>query len=236
MPRPANNAGLLTALCVSVACAPAARPFVLLDFPTIAQIAQGTVFSQPGYQPGEALVLTYQIDEFFFAGRSDVTQEEAAFAVRSALDSWSRATNGNLVFVEADWRTVLNQGNPTGPFVGPPLEDWMAEYTACNFDLSCMTLPFPGWSAHIDFSSRPTGFTNTVGLSDFEMGACILGFAASWRSGQTEISDDGRLGTRTSTTRPQDAGNRGLGGRKEVDRGRWTCDNSRSEIDQGPIV
>lgn len=164
-----------------------AHGFGLLDFPSIEQINQGLVFSIQGYTPGTPRIITYQIDSEFFAGRTDVTHYEAVIAIENALNTWSDATNGNLRFVRTEWNAVLNQGNPLGSFVGPPLADWLAEYEACNFVLDCVSLPLPGWGAHIEFFSRPSGFRNSVGLINYHLEPCILGYAANWRSGQTAL-------------------------------------------------
>ncbi len=162
--------------------------FALLDFPSAGAIANGNVLRQIGATPGEPLVLTYAIDASFMADEPLLDRAAAVAALEAALESWSLATNGAVVFEPSPFGAVLNTGVPPSQFVGPSFDDWLAAFLACDGDPACQAaLDSPGWGSHIDFFSRPPGWTNTVGVQTFEMTQCNLGFAAIYRVGNREI-------------------------------------------------
>lgn len=178
------------ASCILAALAPPCSAWSLLDFPPQATVDNNNILRQADYIAGEPLVLTYAIDRDFLVGEPLLTRERAVAAIERALESWSEASNGLIRFVPAEFNPDLNVGNtPPASFVGPPFSEWLDAFLACSGDQQCIAaLGSPGWGAHIDFFSRPPGWTNSTGGVDYAMTECNLGFAAIYRDGQTDIA------------------------------------------------
>jgi hypothetical protein len=168
-----------------------ARAFVPTDFPDQSEIDAGLVRRWSAYldDPGQPFVLTYAIDADFLANEDPETAAGAVAAIEAALQTWTDATHGMIVFVPAEWAPVRNTGNqPPSQFVGPSLDDWLACISDCGSDQQCQAgCPSPGWGAHIDFFSEPTGYTVSTGGVTYEMQGCNLGFTAVHRIGSAEI-------------------------------------------------
>lgn len=180
---------------IALAVAPGAAGFTPLDHPSPTQIDAFEIHRWTDYDPAAPapIELTYQIADDFMIGEDPTTAAAAESAVLAALDSWSMGSQGMISFVRAPWGAYAAQsatsGGPSVPsrFVGPPFDDWLADLEACNFECGA-DLPPPGWGAHIDFFTVPTGTTFFLGSTRYEMQPCNLGFAAIFRDSNTEIN------------------------------------------------
>ncbi len=185
----------LVFVLVLASTAAKARAFSLSGFPSASDIQNGDVYRWIDYleSPGQPFVLTYAIDENFLAGEDPDTVANALAAVQGALQSWTDATNGMIRFEQADWSAFRNGSDgqtPPSKFVGPPLQEWIDCATACNFDNDCIAqnCPSPGWGAHIDFFSEPTGYSVCFGGTSYRMQSCNLAFTGVYREGSTDIT------------------------------------------------
>ncbi len=179
---------LLTAMCVRTVCA---QGFSLLNFPPASEVAADQVIRWDLYDRDEPLVLTFAIDEDFLAS-SGIPPDKIRAAVLSALQRWSDASNGYVQFQESQYPAALGMGNsPPAEYVGPSLDLWVQWVADCMGDSACVAeLPLPGWGAHIDFLSRPVGWTNNWGGSTWETNECNLGLTAYFRDGRQMRSVD----------------------------------------------
>ena len=168
------------------------RAFIPTGFPDQSEIDSGLVRRWVDYlnNPGQPVVLTYAVDPLFLANEDPETVVGAMAAIQGAFQTWSDATNGLLRFELAEWGAVRNTGNqPPSQFVGPSLDEWLVCAEACDFDSQCIgaNCPSPGWGAHIDFFSEPTGYQVSTGGVTYQMQSCNLGFTAVHRIGSSQI-------------------------------------------------
>lgn len=150
--------------------------FVLLDYRTQAEIANGQYRGWEGYLDGQPIPLSYQFDDEFMDFLGPQGRQAAKEAVIAALQSWSNATNGNLSFHESQWVAVENSDlTPFWQWEGPSFAQW----EALGFPLDNL----PGWGANMDFFTKPVGFMITSGDITYTMTPGILGFAVIYRAG-----------------------------------------------------
>lgn len=174
-----------------------AGAFSFLDHPPNGDIVLDNVRRWTEYQNNEPFVLTYAIDENFLAGEDPETVANAVAAIEAALQSWSDATNGMITFQPSPWKATRNTGTvPPSVFVGPGWDEWFECAGLCGYpsnpDWDCITQTCgsPGWGAHIDFFSEPTGYSVQTGqpLVQYLMDSCNLGFTAVHRQGGNQIA------------------------------------------------
>lgn len=217
----------LVLVLVLGSAATTARAFSLTGFPSQSEIDAGLVNRWADYAdaPGQPFTLTYAIDYDFLANQDPETAANAVAAIEAALQSWSDATNGMLRFEPAEWGAVRNQGSPPSQFVGPPQADVDACQDLCEAQccanpdnctileqIQCVAPCFQqncqsaGWGAHIDFFSAPTGYSVTIGQTNFLMEGCNLGFTATYINGSKLRSADIYLNSDWNwTTNAEDA-------------------------------
>jgi len=200
------SAALICSAISSLACAQSSTGFTLLDFRSQADISFGNYRGWEGYLQNQPITLTYQFDEEFMDFLGPTGREHAIQAVLNALQTWSDATHGHLLFELSPWVAVPNDddiadGGCWAQFEGPSCLQWeQMGFPTNDPDL------FPGWGANIDFFTKPVGFTITSGDITYQMTSGILGFAVIYREGDFLKSADIYLNEAwTWTTSPAQA-------------------------------
>jgi hypothetical protein len=182
----------LFAWVASVWTAQTAGAFSFLSFPPQARVDSDQVLRWPDYADGQAFVLTYAIAPDFLETEDPDTRANVEAAIASALATWSDATNGLMRFERAEYHPYEMKddadGAPPAGYVGLPFDDWFDALIACGGDQACIdALPAPGWGAHIDFFSRPPGYSFTFDGFFYELTECNLATTVIRRQGTTEI-------------------------------------------------
>jgi len=178
-------AGACLFVCASL-CPSPADAFTLFAFKSRTAIENDNIFRWDKPSVDEPLTLSYAVDADFLSGEDAATAADAKAAVERALQEWSDATGGRIVFQEAPFPAVRN--------LDPP--DLRVQWEGPAWDLFFQDPTFwqslgyaPGWGANVDVFSAPPGTAFESNGVSYEMKPGQLGFAVVNLSGDIKSTE-----------------------------------------------